>query len=47
MLQHIEKGAGPDFELEAATAFSAMMRQWERRVAVVDEKASVTVAETA
>ncbi len=47
VLQHIEKGAGPDFELEAATAFSAMMRQWERRVAVVDEKASVTVAETA
>lgn len=42
VLQHIEKGAGPDFELEAATAFCAMMRQWERRVAVVDDKTPLT-----
>ncbi len=37
VLEHIEKGAGPDFDLESATAFAAMMRQWERRVAVTDE----------
>ena len=41
VLKHIEEGAGPDFDLEAATAFCAMMRQWERRVAVVDETAPV------
>jgi putative nucleotidyltransferase with HDIG domain len=34
-LQHIEKQAGPDFDLEAATAFCAMMRQWEERPAVL------------
>jgi putative nucleotidyltransferase with HDIG domain len=38
VLQHIEKGAGPDFDAESAAAFCAMMRQWERRVAVVDDK---------
>ncbi len=43
VLQHIEAAAGPDFDLEAATAFSAMMRQWERRVAVVDDKTSLTL----
>lgn len=37
VLQHIEAGAGPDFDAESAAAFCAMMRQWERRVAVVDE----------
>jgi putative nucleotidyltransferase with HDIG domain len=42
VLRHIEAGAGPDFELEAATAFCAMMRQWERRVAVVDDKTPIT-----
>lgn len=35
MLNQIERGAGPDFDLEAVTAFSAMMRQWESREAVV------------
>lgn len=34
-LAHIEKQAGPDFDLEAATAFCAMMRQWEERPAVL------------
>ena len=34
-LQHIEKQAGPDFDLESATAFCAMMRQWEERPAVL------------
>lgn len=35
VLKQIEQGAGPDFDLEAATAFIAMMRQWESREAVV------------
>jgi len=35
VLAHIEQGAGPDFDLEAATAFCAMMRQWEQREAVL------------
>jgi len=35
VLTHIEQGAGPDFDLEAATAFCAMMRQWEQREAVI------------
>jgi putative nucleotidyltransferase with HDIG domain len=34
-LQHIEKQAGPDFDVESATAFCAMMRQWEERPAVL------------
>ncbi len=34
-LQHIEKQAGSDFDLESATAFCAMMRQWEERPAVL------------
>jgi putative nucleotidyltransferase with HDIG domain len=35
VLAHIEQGAGPDFDLEVATAFCAMMRQWEHREAVL------------
>lgn len=35
VLKQIEQGAGPDFDLEAATAFIAMMKQWEAREAVV------------
>jgi putative nucleotidyltransferase with HDIG domain len=35
VLTHIEQGAGPDFDLDAATAFCAMMRQWEQREAVL------------
>lgn len=33
VLAHIEQGAGPDFDMDAATAFCAMMRQWEAREA--------------
>lgn len=36
VLEHIEKGAGPDFDMDAATAFCAMMRQWESREATVE-----------
>lgn len=35
VLKQIEQGAGPDFDLEAATAFIEMMRQWEAREAVL------------
>jgi putative nucleotidyltransferase with HDIG domain len=38
VLENIQKGAGPDFDAELSTAFVQMMRQWERRVAVVDDK---------
>jgi putative nucleotidyltransferase with HDIG domain len=38
VLANIQSGAGPDFDHELATAFIQMMRQWERRVAVVDDK---------
>lgn len=38
VLAQIQSGAGPDFDAELATAFTQMMRQWERRVAVVDDK---------
>ena len=38
VLSNIQSGAGPDFDQELATAFIQMMRQWERRVAVVDDK---------
>jgi len=35
VIKQIEQGAGPDFDLESATAFIAMMRQWEAREAVL------------
>jgi len=38
VLGNIEKGAGPDFDADLARAFTQMMRQWERRVAVVDDR---------
>jgi putative nucleotidyltransferase with HDIG domain len=38
VLANIQSGAGPDFDKELAQAFVQMMRQWERRVAVVDDK---------
>lgn len=43
VLQHLEKGAGPDFDIESATAFVTMMRSWERRVAVMDEATEMSV----
>ena len=39
-LAQIQSGAGPDFDPDLVKAFSAMMLQWERREAVVEEKAS-------
>jgi putative nucleotidyltransferase with HDIG domain len=38
VLAQIERGAGPDFDAELTAAFVKMMRQWERRVAVVDDR---------
>lgn len=38
VLDNIQRGAGPDFDAELATAFIQMMRKWERRLAVVDDK---------
>ncbi|MDQ8153112.1 MAG: HD domain-containing protein [Gemmatimonadota bacterium] len=38
ILAQIEKGIGWDFEEDIARAFIQMMGQWERRVAVVDDK---------
>lgn len=35
VLKQIEQGAGPDFDLDAATAFIGMMKQWEAREAVL------------
>ena len=40
-LAQLERGAGPDFDMELVTAFMQMMRQWERRVAVVDDKTTL------
>ena len=39
VLEHIETGAATDFDQESATAFCAMMRQWERRVALSEDEA--------
>ena len=41
VLENIERGAGPDFDTELATSFIQMMRKWERRVAVVDDKTPI------
>jgi putative nucleotidyltransferase with HDIG domain len=38
VLEQIEKGIGWDFDEEISRAFIGMMRQWERRVAVVDDQ---------
>ena len=38
VLTQIQSGAGPDFDAELAHPFIQMMRQWERRVAVVDDQ---------
>ncbi|MDA1080571.1 MAG: HD domain-containing protein [Gemmatimonadetes bacterium] len=38
VLENLERGAGPDFDAELTAAFVKMMRKWERRVAVVDDK---------
>lgn len=41
VLDNIQKGAGPDFDAELSAAFLQMMRKWERRVAVVDDKTAL------
>jgi putative nucleotidyltransferase with HDIG domain len=41
VLANIEKGLGPDFDAELGNAFMKMMRQWERRLAVVDDKTPI------
>jgi putative nucleotidyltransferase with HDIG domain len=41
VLQQIEKGLGWDFDEEGGRAFIQMMAQWERRVAVVDDKTAL------
>lgn len=41
ILQQIEKGIGWDFDEEVSRAFIQMMGQWERRVAVVDDKTAL------
>jgi HD-GYP domain-containing protein (c-di-GMP phosphodiesterase class II) len=41
ILAQIEKGIGWDFDEDIARAFIQMMGQWERRVAVVDDKTAL------
>jgi putative nucleotidyltransferase with HDIG domain len=38
VLSHIEKGAGPDFDPDVVRAFTTMIRQWEKRVTVVESE---------
>jgi putative nucleotidyltransferase with HDIG domain len=38
VLEQIEKGIGWDFDEEISRAFIGMMRQWDRRLAVVDDQ---------
>jgi putative nucleotidyltransferase with HDIG domain len=41
VLQQLEKGLGWDFDEEGGRAFIQMMAQWERRVAIVDDKTAL------
>ncbi len=41
VITHIERGAGPDFDPDVVRAFSAMIRQWERRTVVVEDEQAV------
>jgi HD-GYP domain-containing protein (c-di-GMP phosphodiesterase class II) len=41
VLTHMLKGAGDDFDPDIVNAFTTMMRQWEKRVAVVDDKSAI------
>ncbi|MBM4194072.1 MAG: HD domain-containing protein [Gemmatimonadetes bacterium] len=38
VIAQLERGKGPDFDTELVTAFIQMMRTWEKRLAVVDDK---------
>jgi putative nucleotidyltransferase with HDIG domain len=46
VLAHIQKSAGPDFDAEVVTAFSAMMAKWEKRLAVVDDQQALVAQGT-
>lgn len=46
-LEHMLKGAGPDFDPEIINRFATMMRQMERRVAIVDDKTAIPQLEAA
>jgi len=41
VLEHMLKGAGPDFDPEVIHAFATMMRKLEKRVAVVDDREAI------
>lgn len=41
VLTHIQKGSGPDFDPDVVTAFTEMMKKWERRLAVVDDQEAI------
>lgn len=41
VLTHMLAGAGPDFDPEIVNGFATMMRQWERRVAIVDDQTAI------
>lgn len=41
VLAMIEKGLGPDFDAELGNSFIKMMKQWERRLAVVDDRTPI------
>jgi putative nucleotidyltransferase with HDIG domain len=43
VLKMIEDGAGTDFDSDASNAFIMMMRSWEPRLAVVDDKMSLPI----
>lgn len=43
VLANLEQGTGTDFDAEAATAFIAMMRSWDSRLAVVDDQAPLPI----
>ena len=40
-LEHMLKGAGTDFDAELINRFTTMMRQLERRVAIVDDNTAI------
>lgn len=41
VLTHMTASAGSDFDPDIVNAFGTMMRQWEKRVAVVDDKTAI------
>jgi putative nucleotidyltransferase with HDIG domain len=41
VLSHMTAGAGSDFDADIVTKFATMMRQWEKRVAVIDDKSAI------